>query len=235
MIFRQLFDYDTWTYTYLLADENTKEAVLIDSVDEQAERDAKLLKELGLELKYMMETHVHADHVTGVSALKKYFPNAQSVVSKFGGAPCADNLTDDGDEFLIGDIAIKVLSTPGHTNGCISFYVNGMVFTGDALFIRGTGRTDFQQGDAGKLYDSIHQKIFTLPENTVVYPGHDYKGQLHSTVGEEMNFNPRLAGKSREEFIDILNHLNLPHPKKIMEAVPANQKCGNRELAELAV
>lgn len=227
MIFRQLFDYDTWTYTYLLGDETSREAVLIDSVHEQAERDIRLIQELGLDLKYLMETHVHADHITGVSALRKAFPGAKSIVSKFGGAACADILTDDGDSFHIGEREIRVLATPGHTIGCISLVTEGMVFTGDALFIRGCGRTDFQQGDAGKLYDSITEKLFTLPDRTLVYPGHNYAGHTVSTIGEEKRFNPRLAGKSREEFVEIMNHLNLPHPKKIAESVPANLKCGN--------
>ncbi|HEY9839976.1 MAG TPA: MBL fold metallo-hydrolase, partial [Candidatus Obscuribacterales bacterium] len=210
MIFRQLFDYDTWTYTYLIGDEVSREAVLIDSVHEQAERDARLINELGLELKYLMETHVHADHITGVTDVKKHFPQARSVVSKYGGAECADFLTDEGDVFKIGETEIKVLSTPGHTNGCVSYLVDGMVFTGDALFIRGSGRTDFQQGDPGKLYDGVTQKLFSLPEQTLVYPGHNYAGLTVSTIGEEKRFNPRFAGKSREEFIALMQQLNLP-------------------------
>ncbi|PKL75185.1 MAG: Zn-dependent hydrolase [Candidatus Melainabacteria bacterium HGW-Melainabacteria-1] len=227
MIFRQLFDHETWTYTYLIGDESTREAVLIDSVHEQAERDARLLRELGLELKYLMETHVHADHITGVTDIKRHFPNAKSVVSRYGGVECADILADEGDVFTIGEIAIKVLSTPGHTNGCVSFLVDGMVFTGDALFIRGSGRTDFQQGDAGKLYDGVTQKLFTLPDQTLVYPGHNYAGMLVSTIDEEKRFNPRFAGKTREQFIEIMHNLNLPAPKKLAESVPANLKCGN--------
>jgi len=230
MIFRQLFDYETWTYTYLIADEKTGEAALIDSVAERAERDAQLLKDLGLKLKYLMETHVHADHITGVTRMKKHFPAALSVVSQEGGAPCADILTQEGQVFSLGELEIKVLSTPGHTNGCVSYLMADRVFTGDALFIRGTGRTDFQQGDAGKLYDGVTQKLFTLPDTTWVYPGHDYAGNLVSTIGEEKRLNPRLAGKSREEFIDLMAQLNLPHPKKIAESVPANLRCGS-ELA----
>ncbi|MFN8674386.1 MAG: MBL fold metallo-hydrolase [Candidatus Sericytochromatia bacterium] len=233
MIFRQFFDYETYTYTYIIADEKTKEAAIIDSVDINAERDAQYAKELGLDVKYLMETHVHADHITGVSELKKYFPNAKSVVSKFGGTECTDIYTDDGDVFNLGEMKIKVLSTPGHTNGCVSFYTDGMVFTGDSLFARGTGRTDFQNGDAGKLYDGIVQKLFVLPDDTVVYPGHDYKGALYSTIGEEKQFNPRLAGKTRDEFIEIMNNLKLPHPKKISESVPANLKCGNKDLVSV--
>lgn len=227
MIFRQLFDYETWTYTYLIGDELTREAVLIDSVHEQAERDARLIQELGLELKYLMETHVHADHITGVTEIKRHFPQAKSVVSRYGGAACADILSDQGDVFKIGAIEIKVLATPGHTNGCVSYLIDGMVFSGDALLIRGSGRTDFQQGDAGKLYDGVTGKLFSLPESTLVYPGHNYAGMTVSTIGEEKRFNPRFAGKTREQFIELMQQLNLPHPKKIAESVPANLNCGN--------
>ncbi|HEY9842929.1 MAG TPA: MBL fold metallo-hydrolase [Candidatus Obscuribacterales bacterium] len=227
MIFRQLFDYETWTYSYLLADEASREAALIDSVNEQAERDTRLIKELGLELKYVLETHVHADHITGACRLKQQFPAALTVVSKFGGAECADILSDDGDSYRIGEIEIRVLATPGHTDGCVSYATDGRVFTGDTLLIRGCGRTDFQQGDPGKLYDSITQKLFGLPDQTLVYPGHNYAGLTVSSIGEEKHFNPRLAGKSRQDFIEIMNGLNLPYPKKILESVPANLKCGN--------
>jgi sulfur dioxygenase len=226
MIFRQLFDQDTWTYTYLIADEVTREAALIDSVAERADRDAKLLNDLNLNLKYLMETHVHADHITGVASMKSYFPEAQSVVSEAGGAPCADILTRAGEVYTLGSIEIQVLSTPGHTDGCVTYLSQDKVFTGDALFIRGTGRTDFQQGDAGKLYDSIQTQLFTLPDQTLVYPGHDYSGQTVSTIAEEKRLNPRLAGKSRAEFITLMASLNLPHPKKIAESVPANLRCG---------
>jgi sulfur dioxygenase len=235
MIFRQLFDYETWTYTYLIADEKTREAALIDSVAERSERDAQLLKDLGLNLKYLMETHVHADHITGVARMKKHFPAALSVVSEAGGAPCADILTQAGEVYTLGELEIKVLSTPGHTNGCVSYLMEDRVFTGDALFIRGTGRTDFQQGDAGKLYDGITQKLFTLPDATWVYPGHDYAGNLVSTIGEEKRLNPRLAGKSREEFIALMANLNLPHPKKIAESVPANLRCGSETALAVAL
>lgn len=226
MLFRQLFDYDTWTYTYLLADEQTREAVLIDSVAEQAERDARLLRELDLKLVYLLETHVHADHITGVDRLKALFPDARSVVSEYGGASCADVLVKDGDVVKIGQIQIAVLATPGHTDGCVSYYTEGRVFTGDALLIHGCGRTDFQQGDAGKLYDSVTGKLFTLPPETLVYPAHNYVGLTVSSIAEEIRFNPRLAQTSREAFIALMNNLNLPYPKKIMESVPANLNCG---------
>ncbi|MGV3525237.1 MAG: MBL fold metallo-hydrolase [Candidatus Sericytochromatia bacterium] len=226
MLFRQLFDYDTWTYSYLLADEQTREAVLIDSVAEQAERDAQLLRELDLKLVYLLETHVHADHITGVDRLKALFPEARSVVSQDGGASCADVLVKDGDRLTIGQIEIEVLATPGHTDGCVSYYTQGRVFTGDALLIHGCGRTDFQQGDPGKLYDSVTGKLFTLPPETQVYPAHNYVGLTVSSIAEETRFNPRLAHTSREAFIELMNSLNLPYPKKIMESVPANLNCG---------
>lgn len=224
MFMRQLFDAESSTYTYLLADEVTREAVLIDPVREQVERDVKWLGELGLKLKYVLETHVHADHVTG-AALLRARTGAKTVASSRKVA-CADIHGQHGDEFHIGATAIRLLATPGHTDDSVSFVVGSMVFTGDALFIRGTGRTDFQNGDAAALYESITQVLFQLPDDTIVYPGHDYKGQTSSTIGEEKRLNPRLSGKSRDEFIHIMNHLNLPNPKKIAEAVPANLACG---------
>lgn len=230
MIFRQLFDADSWTYTYLLADEASREAVLIDSVHEQVARDAQQIKDLGLELKYLLETHIHADHITGVTALKQIFPQAQSVVSRKGGAECPDRLVGEGDVLQFGPHQIRVLETPGHTDGCISYLIGDRVFTGDALLIRGCGRTDFQQGDPGRLYDSVTGKLFTLPDDTQVYPAHNYAGLSVSSIGEEKRLNARLAHTSREAFIELMQHLNLPMPKKIMEAVPANLKCGNLAL-----
>lgn len=228
MIFRQMFDAESSTYTYLLADEASREAALIDSVQEQADRDAKLIQELGLSLKYLLETHVHADHITGVTRLKAQFPRAQSVVSARGGAPCADHLAQDGDVFRIGELEIQVLATPGHTNGCISYHVDDRVFTGDALLIRGCGRTDFQEGSASQLYDSVNNKLFALPDQTIIYPGHNYIGLTASTIGEEKQHNPRLGGgKSKAAFVEIMDNLKLAQPAKIMEAVPANLKCGN--------
>lgn len=226
MIFRQMYDAETSTYTYLLGDEKTKEAVLIDSVLEQTDRDKKIIKELGLNLKYLMETHVHADHITGITKLKEEFPNAKSVLFNDSGNISSDIYSNENDEFSFGEYKIKVLSTPGHTNGCVSYYTDGMVFTGDALLIRGCGRTDFQNGSPEKLYNSVTTKIFTLPDDTVIYPGHDYKGLQSSTVFEEKKYNPRLT-KTKEEFVDLMNKLNLPYPKKIQESVPANIVSGD--------
>ena len=224
MILRQLFDSETSTFTYLIADPQSRRAALIDSVVEKVDRDASLLEEMGLELAYVLETHIHADHVTGAGALREK-TGAKIVVSKKG-ADCADVQVGNGDTIELGALAIRVLETPGHTDDSLSFAVEGNVFTGDALFIRGCGRADFQNGDPGTLYRSITDVIFGLGDDVVIWPGHDYKGMSCSTVAEEKSHNPRLAGKSEAEFIDIMNNLNLAKPKKIDIAVPANQRCG---------
>jgi len=224
MLFRQLFDQDTWTYTYLLADEAKHEAVIIDPVDTQLDRDVKLIKELGLDLLYGFDTHVHADHITSLGHLRSV-TGCKTGVSVHGEVECSDIQLHEGDTFQFGKYEIGVIETPGHTNGCLSFVCDGMVMTGDALFIRGCGRTDFQQGDAATLYDSITRKLFTLPETTLVYPGHDYRGMTVSTIGEEKKLNPRLS-LGRDAFIRFMNELELPNPKRIHEAVPANLACG---------
>ena len=230
MIFRQLFDTATWTYTYLLADPETREAVLIDSVREKADRDIKVIEELGLNLLYTLETHVHADHITGASALREHF-SSKSVVSARAGAACADVQADDGDLITFGSYTVEIRATPGHTAGCLTFVVRDgeevYAFTGDAIFVRGCGRTDFQQGDANTLYRSVHEKIFTLPEHTRIYPGHDYRGHSATTVAEEKQHNPRLnLGVSEESFVEIMSSLNLANPRLIDVAVPANMVCG---------
>jgi sulfur dioxygenase len=233
MIFRQLFDPESSTYTYLLADNETHEAVLIDPVKEQLDRDLTLLREMNLKLTHVLETHVHADHVTA-SGLLREKTGAKTVVSSAAGASCADVKVDDGDAITFGKLTLVARHTPGHTDGCVT-YVNAdesMAFTGDTLLIRGCGRTDFQQGDARKLYRSVQDKIFSLPDDAAIYPGHDYKGRTVSSVREEKAFNPRLGGgKTEGEFVDIMTNLKLAYPKKIQEAVPANLKCGQPESA----
>lgn len=233
MIFRQLFDADTWTYTYLLADETTREAVLIDSVKEKVERDLKLLSELDLTLVYVLETHVHADHVTGAGDLRER-TGAKTGTSEQGEVACADVQLKHGDTLNFGRHTLEVRSTPGHTDGCVTFVLTNsdvpMAFTGDALLIRGCGRTDFQQGSAESLFRSIHSQVFTLPDNTRVYPAHDYRGHTMSTVGEEKANNPRLGLRvPKSEFLEIMANLDLSDPKRIHEALPANLQCGKVE------
>uniref|UniRef100_A0A3Q0QPV5 Persulfide dioxygenase ETHE1, mitochondrial n=1 Tax=Amphilophus citrinellus TaxID=61819 RepID=A0A3Q0QPV5_AMPCI len=224
--FSGLFETESCTYTYLLADTDTKEAVIIDPVLETIDRDLKLIKELGLNLTVAVNTHCHADHITSTGRMKQRVAGLKSAISKFSGAS-ADIHLKEGDKITFGRRFLSVRETPGHTNGCITLVTGdeSMAFTGDALLIRGCGRTDFQQGCAKKLYQSIHKKIFTLPEECLIYPAHDYLGQTVSTVGEERKFNPRLT-KSIEGFVDIMNNLNLSSPKKMGIAVPANLVCG---------
>ncbi|WIA11128.1 hypothetical protein OEZ85_011271 [Tetradesmus obliquus] len=231
LIFRQLFDAASSTYTYLLACSETKEAILIDPVLEQVERDLQLIDELGLNLVQTPNTHCHADHITGSGKIKSLRPGVKSSISANSGA-AADIQLQHGDTIKFGTLELRVLATPGHTSGCKSFYLPpvspgspGLVFTGDALLIRGCGRTDFQEGDAGLLYDSVHSKLFTLPDDTLVYPAHDYKGRTCSSIAEEKAHNPRLS-KNKEEFVEIMNNLGLPYPKQIDRALPANLKCG---------
>jgi sulfur dioxygenase len=226
MIFKQLFDPETWTYTYLIADPVSKDAVFIDPVNTHIDDYLALLETYQLQLKYSLETHVHADHITA-SGLLRQRTGAQTAVSGLCGAAAADIQIQDGDvfEFASGE-QIKVIATPGHTPGSISLLWRDRVFTGDALFIGGCGRTDFQGGDAGALYDAITQRLFTLPDETLVYPGHDYQGRWVSSIIQERTTNPRLAGKTRAQFIEIMAHLNLPKPRLIDEAVPANRYCG---------
>uniref|UniRef100_UPI0037E8D29F persulfide dioxygenase ETHE1, mitochondrial n=1 Tax=Semicossyphus pulcher TaxID=241346 RepID=UPI0037E8D29F len=226
LLFRQLFEKESSTYTYLLADTDTKQAILIDPVLETIDRDLKLIHELGLDLKVAVNTHCHADHITSTGLMKKRLVGLKSAISKFSGAS-ADIFLSEGDKISFGKRHLTVRETPGHTDGCVSLVTDdqSMAFTGDALLIRGCGRTDFQQGCPKKLFQSVHQKIFTLPDQCLIYPAHDYLGQTMSTVGEERRFNPRLT-KSLEEFVKIMDNLNLPKPNKIDIAVPANLVCG---------
>ncbi|XP_062206443.1 persulfide dioxygenase ETHE1 homolog, mitochondrial-like [Phragmites australis] len=238
LLFRQLFEEESSTYTYLLADvaDPEKPAVLIDPVDRTVDRDLNLIKELGLKLVYAMNTHVHADHVTGTGLIKTKLPGVKSVLSKISGGK-ADHFVDHGDKIYFGNLFLEVRATPGHTAGCVT-YVTGdtddqpsprMAFTGDALLIRACGRTDFQGGSSDQLYQSVHSQIFTLPKDTLLYPGHDYKGFTVSTVEEEVAYNPRLT-KDKETFKSIMENLNLSYPKMMDAAIPANLVCGIQDL-----
>lgn len=230
MIFRQLFDQESATYTYLLADPTSKDAIIIDPVREQLDRDLKLIRELGLNLRFIADTHVHADHVTSADDLRKA-TGAKTAIGAAAGVACADLYVKDGETFSFGSYTVTALATPGHTNGCMSYLVDNKVFTGDALFVRGTGRTDFQQGSPETLFESITKKLYTLPDDTLVYPGHDYKGQTVSSVAEERAYNPRVKdGTTRSEFVLTMKNLKLDLPKKIHEALPLNLKCGKEPL-----
>lgn len=225
MIFRQLFDSDSSTYTYLLGDEATRQAVLIDPVLEQVDRDLQLVSELDLTLTHVFDTHVHADHVTGSGVLRER--TQATVVGGVGGAACANVQVRHGDTVRVGQLVFQVLATPGHTDDSVSYLLADRVFTGDALLVRGNGRTDFQNGSASQLYDSLTRVLFALPDATLVYPAHDYKGHTVTSIAEEKRHNPRVAGRSREEFIHLMENLHLPRPRKIDLAVPANRACGH--------
>lgn len=233
MIFRQLFDYDSYTFTYLLADECSRKAVLIDPVIGQVDYYLQLLKDLSLNLKLALDTHVHADHITALGALRK-LTGARTYLGKPGGVACSDEALIDGEILTLGDVCIQVMYTPGHTDDSHCFYVENSdgryVFTGDTLLIRGTGRTDFQNGNSEKLYDSLHKKLLKLPKDTQVFPGHDYKGWSTSTIGEEIAHNPRLLIANKFEFVEFMKNLKLETPKLIDVAVPANLDCGEQWL-----
>ncbi len=231
LIFRQLFDPSSSTYTYLLGDSHSKEALLIDPVFEQARRDRALLAELGLQLCWTLETHVHADHTTGAWLLRHHC-GSRIAVSAAGGATGADRYLNDGDSVTFGKRGVEVRATPGHTNGCLTYVLDDQTraFTGDCLLIRGSGRTDFQEGSARALYASVHRHIFTLPAACLLYPGHDYNGLTVTSVEEERRFNPRLGGEIGEgDFVGTMEHLGLPHPRQMDTAVPANLRCGQPE------
>jgi sulfur dioxygenase len=228
IVFRQLFDPQSSTYTYLLGEPRSKQALLIDPVFEQARRDDALVRELGLTLIATLDTHVHADHVTGAWLLKQSHDSV-IVVSKESGAAGADRYVTHGDRIAFGERYVEVRATPGHTHGCVTYVLDdeSMAFTGDCLLIRGSGRTDFQQGDARTMYRSVKSQILSLPPACLLYPAHDYRGLTVTSVAEERAFNPRLGGDIGErDFVGYMQNLGLPHPKLIDIAVPANMKCG---------
>lgn len=229
MFFRQLFDEESWTFTYLLADEETRCAVMIDPVLGQMPLYQRLLGEYALRLKYAVDTHVHADHVTALGALRDEY-GAESVHGVGSGAACVSRFIADGEELTFGRYRLQAIATPGHTDDSFSFLLRAdgrtMVFTGDTLLIRGTGRTDFQNGDAGMQYDSLTKKLLVLPDDTIVYPAHDYKGMNESRIGEEKAHNPRLQVADKAAYTALMDQLDLPDPKFMDVAVPANLKCG---------
>ena len=231
LVFRQLADPASSTYTYLLGDSDSGDAILVDAVFEQAARDLALVRELGLKLRMTVDTHVHADHVTAAWLLK-HRAGSDIAIGAASGAKGADRYLHEGDRIAFGSRSLEVRATPGHTDGCISLVLDDrtMAFTGDCLLVRGSGRTDFQQGDARSMYRSIHGKLFTLPPQCLIYPGHDYRGLSVTSVAEEKRFNPRLhEGIGEDDFAGYMAHLGLPHPKQIEVALPANLACGRPE------
>lgn len=230
MLFRQLFEPQSSAYTYLIGCEDSGEALLIDPVLETVERDLMVLSKLQLALRYTIETHIHADHVTGAARLRES-TGCRCAVPEASGASHVDLPVREGQKIRVGSLELQPLYTPGHTDDHHSYFLEGSdagrVFTGDALLIDGCGRTDFQNGDAATLYRSVHEKIFSLAGDTLVYPGHDYQQRHVSSVDQELQRNPRLGGgKSLDEFVAIMAGLNLPRPKKMDVAVPANRECG---------
>jgi sulfur dioxygenase len=225
MIFRQLFDSVSGTYTYLLASRHGGEALIIDPVLEKVDRYLQLVAELDLKLVKAVDTHLHADHITGLGALRDR-TRCITVMGEMSKVDVVSLRVAEGDKLAIEGVALDVLYTPGHTDDSYSFLMGDRVFTGDTLLIRGTGRTDFQNGNARAQYDSIFGKLLKLPEETLVFPAHDYKGDTVSTIGEEKRFNPRLQVKSIDEYVDLMSNLKLPNPKMMDVAVPANMHVG---------
>jgi len=237
MIFRQLFDTQSSTYTYLLADETSREAVIIDTVFEQTGRDLALIRELNLTLLHAVDTHCHADHVTGAWLMKQK-TGCQIAAAQTIGAANIDIELSHNDVVSFGRHSLEVRATPGHTDGCLTYVTedHARAFTGDALLIRGCGRADFQQGDAATLYDSISEQILSLPDSCLIYPGHDYNGRTVSSVAEEKAFNARIGGEAnKEDFVGYMDAMQLPHPKHIDIALPANMVSGKPENGDLLV
>jgi glyoxylase-like metal-dependent hydrolase (beta-lactamase superfamily II) len=227
MIFRQLYDHQSSTYTYLLASRRGGEAVIIDPVDEHAHMYVTLIEQLDLRLVYALDTHTHADHITALGTLRQR-TDCTTVMGERSRADCVDLKLAEGGVVDVDGIKLRALFTPGHTDESMSFMMDDRVFTGDVLLYRGTGRTDFQGGDPHKSWDSIVNQLFRLPDETFIYAAHDYKGWTVSTIGEEKLYNPRIAGKTEAEYVAIMNALNLPDPKLMDIAVPANLACGKK-------
>ncbi|NDC83124.1 MBL fold metallo-hydrolase [bacterium] len=225
MIFRQFFDDTSWTYSYLIADPLAKEAVIIDPVLERTDHYIRAIRELNLTLVYAIDTHIHADHITGSGQLKQA-TDCTTAIGSHAQVDCIDLKISEGLPIRFGKLQLSPIYTPGHTDDSYSFVMNDRVFTGDTLMIRSTGRTDFQNGDPGQQYDSIFKKLLTLPDHYLIYPAHDYNGWTVSSIGEEKAHNPRLKVRSRTEYIDQMNNLKLANPKLMDVAVPANRKCG---------
>ena len=220
---RQLFDYDTWTYTYLIWCPITESCILIDPVLEQIDRDLTLINNLNLKLEYILETHVHADHITGLNELSKR-TSCTKIMGENSKSEVVDLRVKENEKIKLDGIELKVLYTPGHTDCSYSFLMKDRVFTGDTLLINGTGRTDFQNGNAKQQYDSLFNKLLKLPESTIVFPAHDYNGKKNSTIGNEIKNNPRLQVNSIDQYVEIMNNLKLANPKMMDVAVPANVK-----------
>lgn len=229
-LIKQFFESESSTYTYFIINQETKETIIIDPVMETYDRDMEVVQELGLRIKYILDTHVHADHITSAGKIREA-TGAKSVIGVGAKVDCVDVSIKDGESLFLDKLEIKAISTPGHTDSCTSYYIPklNVLFSGDTLLIRGNGRTDFQQGSADLLYESIH-KLFQLPEETMVYPAHDYKGRTSTMIKEEKAFNPRIGGgKAKAEFVEIMKGLKLANPKKIQEALPANMQCGKKK------
>lgn len=229
MIFRQLFEQESSTYTYLIACEKTRKAALIDTVKAKVPQYLQLLRELDLTLAYALDTHTHADHITGAGELRD-LTGCTTLLGEQANSGCVSQELRDGEKIPVGELTLTALHTPGHTDDSYTYHLidetEQYLFTGDTLLIRGTGRTDFQNGNAQDQYESLFRKLLVLPDNTWVYPGHDYKGWMRTTIGEEKAHNPRLQVKDVAAYVELMNNLKLPNPKMMDVAVPANRACG---------
>ena len=230
MIFRQLYDHESSTYTYLLAERSGGEALLIDPVLENTEQYVRLIDELNLKLVLAVDTHIHADHVTALGTLREK-TDCASAMGEMTRAECVSVWFKEGEKLCVDNLHLDIIYTPGHTDNSYSFLLPDRVFTGDTLLIRGTGRTDFQNGDAAAQYDSLFGKLLRLPDETLVYPAHDYKGMTVSSIGEEKYHNPRLQVANKQAYIDMMNGLKLDNPRLMDIAVPANNSCGLKSAA----